>query len=364
VPARVRHHREDSTNGKLTARDTRTTPEGAARPLITVVIPTRDRRLVLLENLAALERSARAQPVEVIVASDGSADGTAEAVRDFAVGSALAVRVREGPAAGPAAARNRGIEAARAPACLFLGDDVRPTEELIDRHLRFHRHFPDRADALLGRVVPAVPLDRSAFIRWLHTDGTQFGYANLSRERPVAPENLWTANVSVKTTLLREVGGFDEAFENAACEDAELGMRLARAGMRLAYDPDAVGEHFHPTDLARTLDRMRVVGLSFRLLRERAPELDMPRPPGSRHRAKAAVLTALNLVAGWSGAVRRATWRFLCDEAQREAMWSGNGEELAPRIGARLVRIALRDPEASPELPAEAATATALTPEG
>jgi GT2 family glycosyltransferase len=321
---------------------------------LSVVIPTRGRRDLLMETLRRIDADSPGPAIEVVVVSDGSADGTTESVRALATGSGFELTLLEEPARGPAGARNRGIVEARGAACLFLGDDVRPRPGLVERHLRFHRERPEREAALLGRVVPAPPLDRSPFMCWLHEGGVQFGYAALSPGRPVPPEDFWTANVSAKTDLLREARGFDERFEGAACEDAELGVRLARAGMTLSYDPDAVGEHDHPADLAGTLERMAAVGHAYRLLGELAPELAMPRRSGRRHRLRAAVLTALYVLPRTSLGTREAAWRFLCDQVQRETMWGEDGDEEAegepappPRTGARLARLALADPLAS-----------------
>jgi len=304
---------------------------------LSVVIPSRDRERVLSETLRRLVEQLAGRPAEVIVVYDGPS-GERRIAAETAGSSEVPLQVVEQPPLGPAAARNRGLELARGAACLFLGDDAWPGEGLVDRHLEFHRDHPDAGDALLGLVVPAAPLDGSPFIRWLHTDGVQFGYGGL--EAGVVPATcFWTANVSAKTELLRDAGGFDEAFTDAACEDTELGLRLAHAGMRLAYDPAALAHHYHPTDLAATLDRMRRVGLAYRVLESRAPELPMPRRPGPRHRLKAAALAPL----ASAGLARERTWRFLCDEVQREAFWgveAGAGRRL--RIGEGLARVAIR----------------------
>jgi GT2 family glycosyltransferase len=308
---------------------------------LSVVIPSRDREAILDETLRRLLSDAAGLPVELVVVYDGPADGPRAAWR-LAPGSEVPLRVAEQASLGPAAARNRGLAMARGAACLFLGDDVWAEPGLLARHLEFHRGHPEDAAALLGLVEPAPPLDRSAFIRWLHKSGVQFGYGELAPGE--VPANcFWTANVSAKTSVVRAVGGFDEAFTDAACEDAELGLRLARAGMRLRYDPAAVALHYHPTDLTRTLARMRRVGRAFRLLEERAPELEMPRHPGIRHRAGAAALTAVGS--------REATWRFLCDEAQREAFWGVEPREgRALRIGDSLARRATgSDAEGAPD---------------
>jgi GT2 family glycosyltransferase len=328
-------------------------PQGAgaaAEPEVAIVIPTRDRREVLLETLRRLRESAARAPVEVIVVDDGSADSAADAVAGLGPAPWRTEVLRQ-DGRGPAAARNRGVAAATAPACLFLGDDSLPGTELVDRHVAFHRSHPEPTEALLGLVVPAPPLDASPLQRWLHEQGAQFGYASLRPDEPAPASSFWTSNVSVKRSLLADSGGFDEGFAGAACEDAELGFRLARAGMTLRYDPRAVAMHFHPTDLARVLRRMQAIGVAYRRLRELAPEAIEPSRPSAKHRIKAAALT-LAMLPGSRRPAREASWRFLCDEALREAFWEGaatNGPH--PRIGRRLARIALADPEATPPEP-------------
>lgn len=305
---------------------------------LSIVIPSRDREAVLRETLQRVLDQAGEMPVEVIVVYDGPSAQSREAWRLAGAGVAP-VRVAEQEARGPAAARNRGIALARGPSCLFLGDDVWVEPGLLERHLEFHRDHPQEGAALLGLVTPTPPLDASPFIRWLHSEGVQFGYAPL-RAGEVPPTCFWTANVSAKTSLLRVVGGFDESFTDAACEDTELGLRLARAGLRLHYDPAARALHHHPTDLAATLERMRRVGRASRVLEGRAPELETPRRPGARHRAKAAVLTVLAAAGLRISPIRETAWHFLCDEARREAFWGiepSSGHRL--RIGRRLARL-------------------------
>jgi glycosyltransferase involved in cell wall biosynthesis len=315
---------------------------------LAVVVPTRDRRPILLETLARLDAQVADLPVEIIVVDDGSSDGSAEAAADLAAGARSSIEVVSQEPAGPARARNVGLGKTASATCLFLGDDIWPRPGLVARHLEFHRRRPQVDAAMLGLTVPADSLADSEFIGWLHSSGVQFGYRSLRPGDQVPASCFWTSNVSVKTDLLSRVGGFDEAFRQPACEDAELGVRLARSGMNLSFDPLAVGEHFHPTDLTRTLERMRMVGESFRLLSDRAPELPMPRRPGLRHRVKAVGLTVLYRAGLRPRLVRHATWRFLCDEVQREAYWApGGATGTEPRIGSALARLAMEDPEAS-----------------
>ena len=320
----------------------------SAAPELAVVIPTRDRATVLAETLRRLAETAAEEPIEVVVVDDGSTDDTVARLQAMVASMPWPLTVERQEGRGPASARNAGMRAATAPVCLFTGDDSRPVPGAIRRHIDFHGRDPAPSSALLGRVWPAPPLDRSEFVRWLHEGGVQFAYAALDPARPVPPECFWTSNVSVKRDFVLDAGGFDERFTDAACEDAELGLRLARRGLRLRYDPEAGAEHFHPTDLERTLERMRRIGITYRTLVALAPEMPEPRPPGLRHRVKALVLTALMGAGVRTSAVRHASWRFLCDEVQRETYWDSGGSP--PEIGRRLARIALADPVARPDV--------------
>ena len=319
-------------------------------PDLCVVIPTRDRRVILRETLRRLERQADDAHFEVKVVDDGSADGTREEVREFAAAGALDLDLIEQPGRGPAAARNRALDEARAPVCLFLNDDGWPRGGLVERHARFHAERPEAEAALLGRIALPVDPSPTPFMHWLSQE--HFDYRGIRDPSDAGGERFFTANVSAKVEFVRRAGGFDERFRAAAHEDVELGLRLDALGLRLAYDPEAVVEHWHPTGLADEIGRRRRSGRSLALLRERHPGWPVPRRPGARHRLRAAALTALVGAGVRSSGVREATWRFLCHEAVREGLWedgAGPGAE-APagvRIGVRLARVAVRDDSAA-----------------
>ena len=89
-------------------------------PAASVVIPTRERRDILRENLLAIGR--QTVPVEIVVVDDGSTDGTPEMMRsEFPQVRYLHL---DGKPHGPAFARNRGSEMARAPILFPIDDDA------------------------------------------------------------------------------------------------------------------------------------------------------------------------------------------------------------------------------------------------
>jgi glycosyltransferase involved in cell wall biosynthesis len=94
---------------------------------VSVVIPAYNAAPFLAEAVASIRAQER-QPAEIIVVDDGSTDQTAE----IAVGLGSDIRVlRQGENLGPAAARNRGIEAATGTVIASLdADDLWPPDAM------------------------------------------------------------------------------------------------------------------------------------------------------------------------------------------------------------------------------------------
>jgi glycosyltransferase involved in cell wall biosynthesis len=104
---------------------------------VSVVIPCYNRASILGRSL----RSALAQtvvPDEIIVVDDGSRDGSADVARSFGD----RVRVIEQPNAGAAAARNRGIVAARGDWIAFLDSDDEWDATKLERQLAAAARYP------------------------------------------------------------------------------------------------------------------------------------------------------------------------------------------------------------------------------
>ncbi len=89
-------------------------------PQVTVIIPTHDRAAVLPRAVESALRQEGAD-LEVIVADDGSADGTAEVLARYA--GDPRVRVLRLPHGGVGAARNAAAAESRSPLLAFLDSD-------------------------------------------------------------------------------------------------------------------------------------------------------------------------------------------------------------------------------------------------
>lgn len=288
-------------------------------PELSVVIPTMNRLDCLQETVAAL-RVRRGEPgqVEIVVVDDGSTDGTIDWLREQVRTSDLHVVL--GDHGGPARARNRGVKAASGRVVLFLGDDITPAPRLLQEHLEWHRRHPEPEVGVLGFVPWAERMPVTPFVRWLDRRGRQFDWRGLQPGQPVPHDRYYTANVSFKRELLL-MEPFDEEFRFAASEDLELGYRLRRHGVRVLYDPEAIGYHYHPMTLASVCSRMIRVGQSNRLMHRKWPELaHRPKPP-----LPMPVVERLGALAKWAGSFveNRVEVPLLFDLALRCHYWVG-----------------------------------------
>jgi glycosyltransferase involved in cell wall biosynthesis len=192
---------------------------GAARPSVSVIVPTRDRSSALDACLAALAAQTIAEQVEVVVVDDGSADGQTVAA---VVARHPRARLIRQNGQGPAAARNAGGRAARADVLCFTDDDCVPEAEWAERLLEA---IALGADAVGGKTLSiAGPLAEASEV---------ISGAPAAAE-PFAPSN----NLACRKAAFEAVP-FDESYPQAAAEDREWCTRFVANGRTLDVQPSA-----------------------------------------------------------------------------------------------------------------------------
>ncbi len=244
-------------------------------PEISVVVPTYRRPDLLERCLGSLAaQDLPADRHEVIVVDDGSADRTTDVLGTWSRGLPQLRALTQSENRGPAAARNRAWREARAPVVLFLDDDIVVPPALVRTHVELHRSADDPHLGILGRVDWAPELAVTRFMHWLDRSGLQFAYDTWLRPGPVDPPYaaFYTANLSMRRSLLEASGGFDERFPFPAYEDIELAWRLARHGFRMEYRPEAQAYHSRPIDLPTFRRRMAMVAESAELIAAVQPD--------------------------------------------------------------------------------------------
>jgi GT2 family glycosyltransferase len=252
--------------------------EGEA-PIVSVLIPTHQRRQALGAALESLARqSAEPDSYEVVVATDACSDGTAELIAALEVPYGL--RRVEPQGRGRSAAVNTALGAARGEIAIVLDDDMRVVPEFVERHRAHHPAGSRRC------VLGAVPVELDAGST--HAAGYVKAKFDLHLSRlsdPVhlaLPRSFYTGNASLRTEVLREVGGFDESFDIYGNEDVELSLRLRRAGVELGYDPEALAHQEYGKDLGGlqrdTLEKGRTTVLLARSHPEFFGDLHLAHP--------------------------------------------------------------------------------------
>ena len=231
-------------------------------PVLSVVIPTRNRREILMTTLRALakERGLDGR-LEVIVADDGSTDGSAGLVRGT-VFESFSLRVLTLDAGGPARARNRAIAEASADRVLLLGDDTVPVPNAISAHLMVAH---GREVAVQGRIDWDRKKPITDTMAFLAPAGPQFWFRGLTDGGPVPWTQVLGSNLSAPTQWFR-TEPFDERFTDACMEDTELAWRWWRRGWPTVWSELARCYHYHRYDTIEPfLDRQRRAGRWARL---------------------------------------------------------------------------------------------------
>lgn len=206
-------------------------------PLVTVVIPTWNRRALLAHAVA----SVRAQTYprwELIVADDGSTDGTAEWVASL---GDPRVRLLALPRIGHAGrVRNRGVAAGTGELVAFLDSDDVWLPQKLEVQLRAMRDSGARwcytryeLMDVEGRRVPR----RAGVFRPLS--------GAIARDVLRDSADVWICSVVAERTLFDQAGGFTEELEVRFREDWELEARLALLADAVAVDETLARARVH-----------------------------------------------------------------------------------------------------------------------
>jgi len=204
-----------------------------------VIIPVHDGARTLgrcLDALAA-QLGAPIKP-EVMVVDDGSRDGSGQVAQSR--GARLLTLPRQ---LGPATARNAGAAEASGEVLLFLDADCEAAPDWCQEMLR-PLAVADVC-AVYG-VYCTRQTDRLARLAQAEFDER---YARLAGRQSI--DFLATHAAAIRRNIFLQQGGF--RINLRGNEDVELAFRLSRQGHRIAFAPQAVVYHEHPTALSRYL---------------------------------------------------------------------------------------------------------------
>ncbi|MEO6393583.1 MAG: glycosyltransferase [Pyrinomonadaceae bacterium] len=228
---------------------------------VSVIIPTYNRRDALIETLGALYRCEfPAGQWETIVVDDGSNDGTTEAVQEWIAATGASARYHRQTNAGPARARNQGANLAAGANLIFIDNDIVVQPDFLSGHMEMLAANP--GCWVVGRIRHPPQLRETPFGRYRDDLWEEFHQTH-DGAAIAETKGITAANLSLPAADFARLGGFDEGFTIASCEDWELGMRARRAGVRVLYHPGLVVLHNDwAIDLDRFCERQRLYSIS------------------------------------------------------------------------------------------------------
>jgi Glycosyl transferase family 2 len=188
----------------------------ASEPGVSIVIPTFQRRELVLEAIASVEAQSY-RDFELIVIDDGSTDGTGEMVESLG-GWDGRLRYRWQPHRGASAARNAGLRLARGEIVAFLDAD----------NLWRPQHL-ERVMELFARAPEAVAVSTCSGFDLLTCQSCERAML-VDRDRLVFTGGHlgFISCTAARRDVVSASGGFDERLH--ALEDTDLWMRLALRG--------------------------------------------------------------------------------------------------------------------------------------
>lgn len=266
-------------------------------PDVSVIVPVYNQFLHTLRCVWSILRAGDAARLQLIIADDGSTDGTEAFFR--ALPGVTYIRNPENM--GFLRSCNNAAQYARAPWLFLLNNDTAVLPGWIDRLLDVARAEPDAGLVGAKLVYPDGTLQEAGGFVWSDGGGANMGRNSDPREPGYNlrrdADYISGAAILVPRAVWVELGGFDTRYVPAYCEDTDLAMRLRNLGYRVIYQPAATVVHFEGVSSGTSTDsgvkawqvvNFRKLAEKWRFALERhhpAQDIDprrVPRPPRPR----------------------------------------------------------------------------------
>lgn len=232
-----------------------------------VIIPVYNNANVLPLTLRTLDDQVvpAGWQLQVLLSDDGSTDATAAVARSWQRQSSWPLEIITGPHVGPAGARNRALDMARADIIFFLGADILLRPGVLAAHLDWHDQHPGAAAAALGMITWDPRIAPTPLMEWMIHGGAQNDFDALQGYSTAEGRYFYGSHLSLKRKFIgRE--RFSLAFGYYGWEDTEFGQRLEKQGLKLHVFPQAVGLHRHYYSVAAMASREYAMGKGVRIL--------------------------------------------------------------------------------------------------
>ena len=234
-----------------------------AAPVVSVIITSHGKVEHTLRCLASIAAWPSETPTEIIVIDDASGDPDL-VLLELVRGIVLAINPTN---LGYLRSCNAAARLARGEFLLLLNNDTQVTPGWLDALVGLLRARPDAGAAGSMLVYPDGSLQEAGGIIWSDGSGWNYGRGgdpgrpdcNYVREADYCS----AASLLVRRALFDKLGGFDEAFAPAYCEDSDLAFRMRAAGWKTLYQPRSRVVHLegvsHGTDTGSGIKRYQLI---------------------------------------------------------------------------------------------------------
>ncbi len=213
-------------------------------PTVSIVIPVYNQIHYTYACLVSILQNTQDVTYEVIIADDVSSDAT----KELNLYAENLVICRNQTNQGFLRNCNNAAKAARGKYVMFLNNDTQVTPNWLSSLVNLIES--DSSIGMVGSklVYPDGRLQEAGGIIW--SDGSGWNYGRL--DNPDKAEYNYVKDVDyisgaailLSVDLWKQIGGFDDHFAPAYCEDSDLAFEVRKAGYRVVYQPLSKVIHF------------------------------------------------------------------------------------------------------------------------
>lgn len=213
-------------------------------PLVSVIIPVYNEFSLTYHCLKSILDTKDNTSYELIIADDCSEDLTMN-IQEIAENITV---FRTSRNRGFLRNCNGAAQKARGKYIFFLNNDTQVQDGWLDSQVELMEERQNVGLTGAKLIYPDGRLQEAGGIIW--RDGSAWNYGN--RKNPDAPEYNYVKEVDyvtgaammIRTKLWQQIGGFDERFAPAYCEDSDLAFEVRKAGYKVLYQPLSIVIHF------------------------------------------------------------------------------------------------------------------------